>query len=119
MTTMTSHKGRMPWLMIVAIVAVLLIVLPAINGHAVRSHGDNARSAYCWLLACDDTDPDDADRLWHGTQDDGREVYVYRLPRLPGKPVTWAIAVVGAGFLVTCFLSQNRRSVDNIKERCD
>ena len=109
-----THR-RIPWWLLALV--VLLVALPALNAHAVRRHGRTAKSAYCWMLSCDPDEADDA--YWRGTQDDGRTVHIYRLPKLPGKPVTWAIVICGAGYLATCFLSQHRRSVEQIKERCD
>jgi glycine/D-amino acid oxidase-like deaminating enzyme len=114
-----TRSRRIPWLLLVVIAAgVLLISLPPLNGHAVERHGRTAKSAYCWLLSCDPDDPDDSKRYWRGVQEDGRTVHIYRLPKLAGKPTTWAVVIVGGSWLVTSFLTQHRRAVDALKERC-
>lgn len=117
-TAIPATRRRFPWLLLAA-VGLLLIALPPLNGHAVGRHGRTAKSAYCWLLSCDPEDPDDAARYWRGEQDDGRTVHIYRLPKLSGKPTTWAIVVVGSGYLATAFLTQSRRQVRKKQAECE
>jgi hypothetical protein len=110
---MTTTRTRPAWWLLVA--ALVLVALPALNAHATTRHGRTAASAWRYVSRCE---PDDA-RLWCGEQDDGREVRILELDKLPGKPRTWAVVITGAGFLVTAFLSQSRRAVEKIRERCD
>lgn len=103
---------------IVLLVGFLLIVLPAMNGHAQERHGRTAWSAWQYVRRFDPDGHQDDDQYFKGIQDDGRTVHVLRLPKLQGCPTTWAIVICGGGFLVTCFLSQSKRSVRVIKDRC-
>ncbi|MBN1250089.1 MAG: hypothetical protein JXC32_20660 [Anaerolineae bacterium] len=114
MTAMPMRrKVRSPLLWLV-LAALLLVALPTLNGHATARHGRTAASAWRYVSRCDPGDP----RLWCGEQEDGREVRILELDKLPGKPRTWAIVITCAGGLVTAFLSQHRQSVEKIRERC-
>ena len=110
-------RTRFPvWLALIP--AMLLIALPALNNHALDRHGRTGESAWSNMSSFDPDDDDDDDKYWEGTQDDGRTVRILRLNRLPGKPVTWAIVITGAGFCVTAFLTQSKRQIQKMKDRC-
>ena len=109
-------RTRFPvWLALIP--AILLVAIPALNGHAFDRHGRTAQSAWGFMSSFDPDDEDD-DAFFEGEQDDGRTVRILRLKKLSGRAVTWAIVITGAGYCVTAFLTQSRRQVQKMKERC-
>jgi len=114
----TGKGGCLLALLAVAAV-VALIAVPALNRHALERHGWHAVSA-AQQLRRHTPEPQDEDRYWTGTDANGRDIHVLRLPQVAGKPVTWAILILGGGgtFVVTAFLVQSRRSVERIKGKC-
>jgi len=115
--TIPTTRRRCPVWLLGAL--ILLIAIPALNAHAVSRHGRTARSAHRYISNYEcEPDCERDGRLHVGIQENGRTQVVLELPRIPGTPTTWAVMIVGAGFLVTCFLSQSRRSVEKTKERC-
>ena len=118
-TIPATRRRSAAWLWLVLLAGLALIVLPPLNGHAKTRHPRTAYSAHWYLSEFDPDDDDDDDRYFTGTQEDGRAAHILRLPKLPGKPVTWAVVIVGGAYLVTAFLSQDRKSVRSIKERCE
>ena len=119
---MAQMRTRIPaWLVIVP--ALLLIAVPVLNSHALERHGPTAQSARNRMSSFEPSDDDDDDKYWEGTQEDGRTVRILRLDKLPGKPTTWAVLVIGgtAGvgvYCVTAFLTQSKKQVKKMKDRC-
>ena len=113
---MTQARTRFPvWLALIP--AILLVVIPALNGHALDRHGRTAQSAWKYMSSFDPDDDDD-DEYFEGTQEDGRKVRILRLRKIAGKPITWAVVITVSGFCVTAFLTQSRRQVQKMKDRC-
>ena len=114
---MAQMRTRIPaWLVIIP--AVLLIAVPVLNSHALERHGRTAQSARNRMSSFEPSDDDDDDKYWEGTQEDGRTVRILRLDKLPGKPTTWAIVITCGVGCVTAFLTQSRRQVRKMKDRC-
>jgi hypothetical protein len=101
--------------------AILRIVLPPLNDHAVASHGEHAQSAWTAEAGYDPDDPNNKDdgRYEHYTLPDGREAHILRLPEVPGGHTTWAVVIVGGAcaYCVTAFLTQNKRQPEKIRKR--
>jgi len=114
---MARTRTRFP-VCLVLIPVILLIALPALNGHALDRHGRTGESAWTRMWSFDPDDDDDDDKYFEGTQDDGRTVRILRLNKIAGKPITWAIVITVSGFCVTAFLTQSRRQVQKMKDRC-
>jgi len=117
-----SGRGGCLLALLAVAAVVALIAVPALNRHALERHGWHAVSAARQLRkhTPEPGDQDGEDRYWNGTDAQGREIHVLRLPQVAGKPVTWAILILGGGgtFVVTAFLVQSRRSVERIKGKC-
>jgi hypothetical protein len=102
-----------------AVVALIaLVAVPAINQHALDRHGMHAVRAVDGLRR-HTPEPED-DGYWTGTDADGREYHIVKLPQLPGGLPTWGVVILGGGgaFLVTAFLCQSEGSVERIKGKC-
>jgi len=114
-----SGKGGCLLALLAVAAVVALIAVPALNRHALERHGWHAVSA-ARQFRRHTPEPQDEDRYWSGTDANGRDIHVLRLPQVAGKPVTWAILILGGGgtFVVTAFLVQSRRSVERIKGKC-
>ena len=112
------------WLVLVLLAGLALIELPPINGHATERHGRTAWSAWTYVANYpnDNGDDDDDDRLFIGDTEEGHRYIILRLKRLAGKPTTWAVVVLLLGcskpILKTCYLTQSRKQVARLKERC-
>ena len=120
---MAQTRTRFPvWLALIPV--ILSIAVPMLNSHALERHGRTAQSAWSRMARFDpDDDDDDDDKYWEGTQEDGRTVQILRLDKLPGKPTTWAIVItagtIGVGFCcVTAFLTQSKKQVKKLKDKC-
>jgi len=113
-----SNRRRLKMLLLLAVLGICWVLLPDINGHAQDRHGSHAVSAYKYVSDYDpnNNDGEDDERWFMFTQGDGRTIHTLRLPELAGKPTTWATVITGGGvlggtFLVTCFLTQDRKRV--------
>ena len=96
-----------------------LISLPPLNTHAIEKHGTIGDSAWSRMASFNPNDDDDDDVYWEGEQQDGRTVRILRLDKLPGKRTTWAVVIACGGlFCVTAFLTQSRRQVEKMKDKC-
>ena len=114
-----THPRPVLWAgaaLVVFLLGRLLVSLPPLNNHAVERHGRTGSSAWSYMSSFEPNDDDD--KYFEGKQEDGRTVRILRLKKLQGKPVTWAIVITGGGFLVTAFLTQSRRQVEKMKEKC-
>ena len=113
---MTRTRTRFPiWMMIPVI---LLVAVPVLNSHALERHGRTAQSARNRMSSFEPSDDDDDDLYFEGTQEDGRTVRILRLNKIAGHPVTWAVMITFSGCCVTAFLTQSRRQVEKMKDRC-
>ena len=116
---MTAIQIKMQCVCLLALaLGLLLIVIPAMNAHAEHRHGRTAFSARHYMSDFDPNDAGDDDEYFEGVQPDGRKVRILRLPKLQGHTTTWAIVVTVGGFMVTCFLSQSKRQVRKMKDKC-
>jgi len=112
------------WLVLVLLAGLALIELPPINGHATERHGRTAWSAWTYVANYDPNDKGDGDddKLFDGETVEGHRYIILRLKRLAGKPTTWAVVVLLLGcskpILKTCYLTQSRKQVARLKERC-
>jgi len=114
---MAQMRTRIPaWLVIVP--ALLLIAVPVLNSHALERHGPTAQSAQARMSSFEPGDDDDDDKYWEGTQEDGRTVQILRLNKIAGHPVTWAIVITCGAYCVTAFLTQSKKQVKKMKDRC-
>ena len=96
----------------------MFISLPPLNKHAIERHGLTGSSAWSYMSSFDPDHNDDDDEYFEGTQEDGRKVRILRLRKIAGKPITWAVVITVSGFCVTAFLTQSRRQVQKMKDRC-
>jgi hypothetical protein len=97
---------------------IALIAVPALNQHALDRHGMHAVRALDGLRK--HTPEADDDRYWSGTDANGRDYHIVKLPQVPDGIPTWGVVIVGGGgaFLVTAFLCQSRNSVERMKDKC-
>ena len=115
---MSQTRTRFPvWLALIPV--ILLLVIPALNNHALDRHGRTAQSARMRMSSFEPDDDDDDDRYFEGTQEDGRTVRILRLNKIAGHPVTWAIVITCGWFCVTAFLTQSKRQVEKLKDKCN
>jgi len=116
---MAQTRTRFPvWLALIPV--ILSIAVPVLNSHALERHGGTAQSARTRMSSYEPNDDDDDDKYWEGTQEDGRTVRILRLNKIAGKPTTWAIVITcGLGAVcATAFLTQSKKQVRKMKDRC-
>jgi len=99
-----------------SLLGLLLVLLPALNSHAVERHGPHAERVVNYMVNFDPNDDDDDDVYYKGEQEDGREIHILRLSKVTGK-ITWAVVItVGGIWFVTAFLTQRPSYVQKLKE---